>query len=269
MATTAISPPAVNQRWQEARHAWELLYLLTRRDLKLRYQDTMLGFVWTAAKPLLFGLVIWFAMSKVVRIQVDVPYHLFLLSALLPWTLFQTSVMISTPLIVNNGSLIKKIPFPSYVLPLAIIANNTIHFLLSLPVFIVFLVFSGRTPGSEWLVGLPFLLLLQLALMMGLSLALAALDVHFRDLEHLVEVMLNLLFYATPILYPLSRAPGRWPDILKLNPLAPMMEGWRDLLVSNELPGADIWPALLMTALILGAGSWIFSRLRPNLADYL
>jgi lipopolysaccharide transport system permease protein len=269
MAATAVPATAAPQRLSEARHAWELLYLLTLRDLKLRYQDTMLGFVWTATKPLLFGLVIWFAMYKIIRIQTEVPYSLFLLSALLPWTLFQASVMFSTPLIVNNGSLIKKIPFPSYVLPLATISNNTIHFLLSLPVLVIFLLASGRIPGPEWIIGVPFLLLVQLGLMMGLALALSSLDVHFRDLEHLVEVLLNLLFYATPILYPLSRAPGRWGDFLKLNPLAPLMEGWRNLLVSNQLPGASMWPSLLLTPLILIAGAWIFGKLRPTLADYL
>jgi lipopolysaccharide transport system permease protein len=268
--TAAALPAAPAERpIQQARHAWELLYLLTRRDLKLRYQDTALGFVWTAMKPLLFALVVWFAMSKVVRFQVDMPYHLFLLSALLPWTLFQTSVMVSTPLIVNNGSLIKKIPFPVFVLPLAVIANNTIHFALSLPVLVVFLLLDGRVPGPEWILGVPFLLLLQLGLMMGLALALSALDVHFRDLEHLVEVMMNLLFYATPILYPISKAPGRWADILKLNPLAPLMEGWRNLLVLNQLPGADILLSLGLTAVIVGAGSWVFARMRPTLADYL
>jgi lipopolysaccharide transport system permease protein len=269
MAATSIAVNPAAGRRQELRHAWELLVLLTRRDLKLRYQDTVLGFLWTAAKPLLFGLVVWFAMKKVVRIETDVPYHLFLLSALLPWTLFQMSVMFSTPLIVNNGALIKKVPFPSYVLPLATIANNTVHFLLSLPVLVVFLLLSGRAPGPEWLIGVPFLLLVQLGLMMGLSLALAALDVHFRDLEHLIEVMLNLLFYVTPILYPLSRFPGGYGSVLKLSPLAPLMEGWRDLLVSNRLPGSDIWLACLLTAVVLAGGVWIFARLRPSFADYL
>ncbi len=267
-ATTATAEGAV-QRMSGARHAWELLFLLTRRDLKLRYQDTFLGFIWTAAKPLIFGLVVWFAMFKVMNFQTEVPYSLFLLSALLPWTLFQTSVMFSTPMFINNGSLVKKVPFPSYVLPLATIANNSVHFLLSLPVLVVFLLISGRTPGPEWIVGIPFLLAIQLALMMGLALMFSSLDVHFRDLEHLVEVMLNLLFYATPILYPLSRIPQPYQDVLKLNPLAPLMEGWRNLMVSNELPGASILPCVVLTVLILVAGSWVFGRLRPTFADYL
>ncbi len=269
MEVAAASTDAVNRRFAEMRHAGELLYLLTRRELKLRYQDTVLGFLWTALKPLLFALVVWFAMRKVLKIETEVPYHLFLLSALLPWTWFQTSVMFATPLFVNNGSLVKKVPFPSYVLPLSTIANNMTHFLLSLPVLVVFLVVDGRTPGPEWIVGVPLLLIIELALMMGLGLGLSALDVHFRDLEHLVEVMLNLLFYATPILYPLSFAPQPWRDLLKLNPLSTLMEGWRNLLVMNELPGPDILPAVAISAVILAIGAWVFAQLRLTFADYL
>ena len=268
IAATAL-PPGASRRFAEARHAWELLYLLTRRDLKLRYQDTILGFFWTAIKPLLFGLVVWFALHKVLNVETDIPYHLFLLSALLPWTWFQASIMFATPLFANNGSLVKKVPFPSYVLPLATISNNMIHFVLSLPVLVIFLLLDGRVPGPEWLLGVPLLLLIELALMTGLALFLSAMDVHFRDLEHLVEVVLNLLFYGTPILYPLASVPGRYQDLLRANPLASLMEGWRNLMVENDLPGLEIWPALAATVVVLVVGSWVFFRLRPTFADYL
>jgi lipopolysaccharide transport system permease protein len=263
---TGVRTPS---RMDSIRHAWELLYLLTRRDLRLRYQDTALGFLWTAIKPLLFGLVIWFALRKVLTVNTDVPYHLYLLSALLPWTLFQASMFLSTPLFVLNGSLVKKVPFPAYVLPLATVANNIVHFLLSLPVLVVFLLLSGRTPGLSWIIGVPLLLTIQVFLMMGASLAVSAVDIHFRDLEHLVEVVLNLLFYVTPILYPLSSVPKPYGDILKANPLASLMEGWRDLLVSNELPGVELWPSVVATAIVFGLGVWIFAKLRPTFADYL
>lgn len=269
MATSALGTRVEGGRMAELRHAWELLYLLTRRDLKVRYQDTFRGFVWTAAKPLLFGLVVWFALRKVLQVETDVPYHLFLLSALLPWTLFQASIMFSTPLFVANGGLIKKVPFPLYVLPLATIANNMVHFVLSLPVLVVFLLLAGRAPGPEWIIGVPMLLGIQLVLMMGGALLLSALDIHLRDLEHLVEVMLTLLFYVTPILYPLSAVPGPYHDILKANPLATLMEAWRALLVENSLPGLELWPSLLATAVVATLGIWVFQKLRPTFADYL
>jgi lipopolysaccharide transport system permease protein len=257
------------RRFTELQHTWELLVLITRRDLKLRYQDTVLGFFWTAAKPLAFGFVLWFALSLVIRFRTEEPYHLFLLSALLPWTLFQTSLAASTPLLVLQGTLVKKVPFPLHVLPLAVIANNTVHFLLSLPVLVAFLVFAGFVPGPAWIIGIPLLLGLQLLLMMGAALMLSALDIHFRDLEHLIEVVLNLMFYMTPILYPLAIIPEPYHGILRFNPLATLMEAWRGLLVRNELPGLEIWPSVLMAAVVAALGLWIFQRLRPTFADYL
>ncbi len=271
MDVAATAVPTASRRVADARHFGELLYLLTRRDLKLRYQDTALGFVWTALKPLLFALVVWFALGKVLHVQTStsMPYHLFLLSSLLPWTWFQVSVTFATPLFVNNGSLVKKVPFPSSVLPLATIANNMIHFLLSLPILVIFLLIDGRAPGPEWIVGIPLLLGIQLVLLMGLSLGLSALDVHFRDLEHLTEVLLNLLFYGTPILYPLSRIPMPYRTLIRINPLSGLMEGWRNLIVLNELPGVEILPAIGITVIVFVAGAWIFSRLRPTFADFL
>jgi lipopolysaccharide transport system permease protein len=251
------------------RHAIELLYLLTRRELKLRYQDTVFGFFWTVAKPLLFGLVVWFALHKTLKVETDVPYHLFLLSALLPWTLFQSSLLFATPQFARNGNLVKKVPFPAAVLPMAVIANNTVHFALSLPVLVVFLLLADRRPGIEWLAGVPGLLALQLTLITGLALMLSAMDVFFRDLEHLVEVALNLLFYVTPIIYPLSEVPPPYDDLLRLNPLAPLVEAWRDLLVRNQLPDASLWPSLALTALVITTGTWVFGRLRPAFADHL
>ena len=90
-----------------------------------------------------------------------------------------------------------------------------------------------------------------------------------EQLQHLIEVVLNLLFYVTPIIYPLSSLPKPYADILKANPLAPLTEAWRDLLVRNQLPGLDLWPALLTTAVVFALGSWIFAKLRPSFADYL
>jgi homopolymeric O-antigen transport system permease protein len=266
---TSTSLPQHSTSSSGFRHAVELLYLLTRRDLKLRYQDTVFGFFWTAAKPLLFGLVVWFALRLVLKVQVDVPYHLFLLSALLPWTLFQSSLLLATPLFAYNGSLVKKVPFPAAVLPMATIANNTIHFGLSLPVLVVFLLLSDRAPSWQWLAGVPLLLALQLLLMAGLALLLSAVDVFFRDLEHLIEVLLNLLFYVTPILYPLTAVPQPYHDLLKLNPLGPLTEAWRGLLVRNDLPGLELWPSVVLTAIVLAAGAWVFAKLRPTFADHL
>jgi ABC-type polysaccharide/polyol phosphate export permease len=248
---------------------WELLYLLTLRDLKLRYQDTALGLLWTLMKPLALGAVLFVALKQFVRIEVDEPYHLVLLTGLFPWVWFQTSVLIATPSFAANGTLLKKVPFPRIVLPFSTILNNGIHFLLTIPVLLVLLGVDGRHPNATWLIGIPILALVQLALLMGVILIISSIDVFFRDLEHLIEVLLSLVFYITPILYPLDKVPEAWRPLLLANPLTSLVEAWRELFLHNSLPSADLWPALLFTLGALVVGGTVFRRLEPGFADAL
>ena len=246
----------------------ELVYLLTQRDLKVRYQDTFLGLLWSLIKPLALAGVYYFVFRFLVNLEIE-DYHLVLIAALFPWIWFQTSVLLATPSFAGNGPLLKKVPFPRYVLPLATVLNSGLHFFLSLPIFIALLVFSGSHPDWTWLIGIPILALVQFALLMGVILLIASIDVFFRDVEHFVEVVLNLAFYATPILYPLDRVPDEWKPLLLINPLTSLMEAWRGVLIHNTLPGVDLWPALVFTLIAAVVGAETFRRLEPGFADAL
>jgi ABC-type polysaccharide/polyol phosphate export permease len=250
-------------------HTWDLLYLLTRRDLKLRYQDTALGLVWSLVKPLALGAVLFVALKQFVRIRVDEDYHLVLLTALFPWVWFQTSVLLATPSFAANAALLKKVPFPRAVLPVSTILNGGIHFLLTVPVLIILLAIDGRAPSPIWLVAIPALAAVQLALLLGIVLLLSSLDVFFRDLEHLVEVFLSLLFYLSPVFYTLDFVPDRWQPLMKINPLTTLLEAWRSLFLHNAFPSAELWPALVFTIGALAAGWLVYRRLEPGFADAL
>jgi ABC-type polysaccharide/polyol phosphate export permease len=218
---------------------------------------------------LLFALVIYIALGRIIRVGIE-NYHLFLLSALFPWTWFQGSVFLAAPAFANNGKLLKKVYFPRYVLPLSTVTHNFVHFALSLPVLVVLLVLAGHVPGPTWIIGLPLLVLLQLLLLMGIVLIIATIDVFFRDLEHLVDVGLNLLFYMTPILYPLSMVPPRLRPLANLNPLAPLIEAWRDLFLDNRLPEIGlIWPTVVFIVVIIPASGWLFWSLQEHFEDAL
>ena len=244
------------------------MYLLTLRDLKLRYQDTALGMAWSLLKPLALGAVLYLALKQFVRIDVK-DYQLVLLTGLFPWVWFQTSALLATPAFAANGALLKKVPFPRFVLPFSTILNNGIHFAFTIPVLIVLLGIAGHYPSWTWLIGIPMLATVQLALMMGVILIAASIDVFFRDLEHLVEVFLNLLFYLTPIFYPLDLVPGRWRPLLLINPLTSLIEAWRHLFLDNSLPSADLWPALVYALGSVVLGALVFQRLQPGFADAL
>lgn len=265
-STAREGGPAI--AFRDLQRAWELLFLLTRRELKLRYQDTALGFIWSLFKPLLLAGVLFVALKQIVRIDVE-DYHLVLLTAIFPWTWFQTSVLVATPSFASNGALIKKVRFPRAVLPLSTITNNGVQFALSLPIVALVVVMSGERPSPVWLIGIPVLGLVQLALMMGVVLFISSLDVFFRDLEHLIEVVLQLWFYVTPVIYPLAIVPERWEIYLRLNPMTPVIEGWRALFMHNTMPAGELWPALLFAAAAVAVGAFTFQRTQGSFADAL
>ena len=267
-ATSIPLPAGINLA--QVTHTWELLVLLTARELKLRYQGTILGFLWTLAKPLLLGLVLYFALNRVLGIKVgDAPYHLFLLSALFPWGWFQASVQFSASSFSNNAPLLKKVYFPRVVRPLSTVTNQLFHFSLSIPILMLLLIASGRYPGPEWLLGIPLLIAIQLLLLAGAVLVIASVNVFLRDLEHLVEVFLNLWFYLTPILYSLDRVPKKVQPVMLINPMTSLIEAWRELFLNNKLPGPDIWPAVVFTAVALVAGIIVFRTLEERFEDAL
>jgi len=251
------------------RRAYELLYLLTFRELKLRYQDTIFGFLWSLVRPLLQGVVLFVVLSKFIRIDVE-DYGLVLLAGLFPWTWFQTSLLIAVGSFASNGALIKKVYFPRFVLPLATVMNNGVQYALSIPVLILLLLAQGYTPGWTWLIGIPYLLAVQALLIMGIVLFIASLDVYFRDLEHLTDVFVGLIwFYLTPVIYPLSIVPDKYHSWVLLNPMASLIEGWRDLFLHNQLPGADLWPALAFAAGMAALGTFSFRQMEGGFADAL
>ena len=254
---------------RQVRRAWELLYLLTFRELKLRYQDTFFGFLWSLIRPLLLGAVLFVVLRKFIRI--DVPdYHLVLLSGLFPWTWFQTSLVVAVAAFASNGALIKKVYFPRFVLPLATVLNNGVQYGFSIPVLILLLLIGGYVPNWTWIIGIPYLVAVEAILIMGVVLFIASLDVYFRDLEHLTDVFVGLIwFYLTPVIYPLSIVPEKYHDLVLLNPMASLIEGWRSLFLHNQLPGADLWPALVFAAAIAAVGAFSFRSMEGGFADAL
>ena len=247
------------------RNAMELVGALTNRELRLRYQGSVFGWAWSLARPLALGLILSFALNKVLGTGITAE---FLLAALFPWFWFQSSVQAASGSFIGNGGLLKKVRFPRAVLPLSAVLGNTAQFVLALPVLAVFLFVSGHEPNAAWL-ALPLVFAVQFALITGLAFFVASATVYFRDLEHIIEVLMNLLFYATPIIYAASLVPDGYTWVTKVNPLAPIMEGWRGILLDGDWPPTDLWYAAALTAVALIAGWFTFRRLEDGFADVL
>ncbi|MGH7753839.1 MAG: ABC transporter permease [Gemmatimonadales bacterium] len=249
---------------RSARNGFELLTALTSRDLRLRYQGSFFGWAWSLVRPLALGLILSFALDTVLGTGITAA---FLLTGLFPWFWFQGSVQGATTAFAGNGGLLKKVRFPRAVLPLSIVMGATLQFLLALPVLAAFLIIDGNEPDPVWLVGVPLLFAVQLALSCGVALFVATVTVFFRDLEHITEVLLTLLFYGTPIIYSADRVPDGYQWVLDINPLAPVMEGWRDVLLDGELPGANFAFAIGLTLVAVLVGWWTFRNFEDAFAD--
>lgn len=248
------------------RHFWDLLLALISKDIRLKYKNTFLGFLWTIAYPLLFSLILFVAFKLIIRIRVE-NYIIFLLAALFPWEWFANSVNASPLVYIANASLIKKIKFSRYILPLSVVGHNMVHFLLAFPVLIVFLAFYGKYPGYIWLVGIPLLLVIQIMLTLGVSLIVASLNVFFRDLTYIVIIFTSFLFYFTPILYPETMVPKQYIPILYFNPLFPLIASWRGLLIDNGLNPVYLTAAFSYALVILAIGFWTYRRLEWRFAE--
>lgn len=212
----------------------ELLYNLTAKELKLKYKNSALGFLWSFFNPLMMLIVYTFAFKFVMRIKIP-NFTVFVLAGLLPWTFFQASVQGSTTSIISNGALIKKVYFPREIIPLSMILSNFVNFLITLIVlFISLLIF--RIKIGIYILLTPVILLLMLIFTIGLSLILSALNVVYRDISHFVEIVFMAWFYVTPIVYPMELIPNQYKSILLLNPMTLVVESLRDVIMYDKLP---------------------------------
>lgn len=267
-AATATPPFSLTATVRSTSSAWNLLVALTARDMKVRYQGTFFSFIWWIARPCAMGLVLYFALGRVLRLEIP-NYGVFIMSGLFAWFWFSGSITSAAGSIVSNSGLVRKVQFPRMVLPLSAVLFNTAQFLVTLPILTVFVLISGLHPSPVWLVGIPILLVLQVLLLVGLGTLLASINVFFRDLGPMLEVVLLLMFYLTPIIYPMSRVPEEFRPLVLANPASSLIEGWRQLFVHNELPGTDLWSAVAATAIFLVLGIVAFRKLEKYFADAL
>lgn len=252
-----------------------LLATLTGRELKARYRGSVLGFFWSLINPLLLLAVYSFVFGVVFtseRGRGTEPYALFLITGLFPWIWVSTSLVEGSTSLVANAGLIRKAVFPAELLPVVSVLANLVHFALALPILGAALGvgrWQGYPVGTWTAAALPLVTLLQLPMVGGLALGLAALNVHFKDVRDILTNLLTLLFFLTPILYPLAAIPYpalRW--LVRLNPFTPYALAYQELVFYGRWPGALLWSQMLVTSAIAWAlGAIVFERLRETLVE--
>lgn len=252
----------------ETQRKIDLILLLTKKEFALKYKRTVLGIFWSLLNPILLALVFFVAFKIFMRFQIE-NYTFFLLSALFPWSWFSSSVIISARSLVDNVTLIKKVIFPRHYLVASVIFAQLVHLLFSIPILLVFSYTNGSGPSFSWLLGIPLLILIQLLFIFGVSLVISICNTYFRDIEYLVGVAMNLIFWMTPIIYPMSSIPEKFHSIFLLNPLTSMMSAWRELFLRNQIIWTEIARAFGMSLVILFIGVTVFGKMERRLDEVL
>ena len=245
---------------------------LVARELNARYRGSVLGFFWSFVNPLLSLLIYTFVFTVVLpglRPRTYEPYALFMFCGILPWTWFSSSLLEASNVLIAGGNLIRKVLFPAEVLPLVTVFSGLVHFGFGLPILAAFLIYYRVPVEPLDLAWFPLIVLLQLVLMAGLALFVSALTVHFRDVRDLLQNLLTLWFFATPIIYPLSLAPPHVQGLLNLNPFTHLAVAYQEVLFVPG-PFAEWWrmAAAAAAALVTFLGGYfVFDRLRDTLAE--
>ncbi len=245
---------------------FEILAELTRKELRVRYRNSILGYVWSVLNPLLTAGVFYLAFGLILRAAIE-HYTLFLVVGLFPWQWLTNSVGTSANAYIGNASLVKKIAFPRSLLPLSTQLHDLVHLVVALPVTLGFALWEGVPIHASLSWGVPIVILSQFGINYGLSLVVAAANPFFRDVERLVGIVLMLLFYCTPIVYPAERIPAHLLPWFRLNPMEPVISAWHGLVLDGVVLWPDIGRAFLASAVMLAIGAAVHVRLRWRLAE--
>lgn len=249
MNAASLAPSFFRQR--KFRHAWDVLAVLVERDLKVLYKRSALGVGWALAGPLLQVLIFVFIFRHVLGDPVP-HYAAFVFTGVLVWGWFHASLLQATSVITSNRALVRQPGFPLLLLPVVSIAVRLFHFSLALPLLLTLLWWQDLRPVAAWC-SLPLLVLVQFALTAGLACPLAALNVRLRDTQHIAAVLLQLAMYLTPVFYSVDAVPAAMRRVLFLNPMVPLLEAWRDVLLRGQWPDALslAWLVALAGALLI------------------
>jgi lipopolysaccharide transport system permease protein len=271
-ATSAITirPPKgwVPLDLHEFAGAHELLYFLVLRSLKLRYKQTVLGAAWAVLQPLLTMAVFTVVFGRFARLGSDgLPYPVFALAALVPWTYFTNALTQAGNSLVDQHQLLTKVYFPRLLLPLAAVIAGLVDLGISFVMLLLVLAWYGITPSAS-LLAAPAFALLAAASALAPGIWLAALNVRYRDVRHVIPFLVQIWLFATPVAYSSTLVPERWRHLYGLNPMAGVVDGFRWMVTPGaRAPGLGLALAVGAVAILLTAGLYFFRRMEPSFAD--
>ncbi len=244
----------------------ELLKTNVKKDIRGKYKGSFLGVLWSFVNPLLSVLVYAIVFPFIMRVKTD-NYLLFLIVGVIPWTFFVMSINQGIISILSNANIIKKVYFPRIILPISVVTSGVVNFLISCIIILMFTIFSG-VPLTWHLLWLPVILIIQYIFILGITIFLSAVNVYIRDIEYIIGFFINMLFYLTPILYPITMVPENLRWIVNLNPMAHIINAYRDIFYMACTPDLKHLGIVLIGSLIwLFISSKVFNKLEKGFAE--
>jgi lipopolysaccharide transport system permease protein len=251
---------------------WQYRHLLMNiviKDLKLKYQRSILGFAWSLLNPLVMIAVYTIAFRYVLRVATE-RFVLFILIGVLAWNFFVGSVTSASDAVINNAALQKSVVFPRAVLPFSTVLFNLSLYLLTIVVFLPVMLLVYKVPTAPRMLLFPLFLLLQVVFITGLTLLLATASTIFRDMKHLIEVGTNVLFWTTPIVYEPTMIPARFQRLALLSPMAPFVRAYQDIFYYGVVPSGIVWTVTIVYAVgMFVCGLSVFLAYEDSFADHL
>lgn len=249
----------------------DLLIAMTLRDIQVRYKQTFLGAAWAVAQPLAFMLILASLKSLVFREAVSegVPHTIFLYCAMVPWMFFQSGLTFATTSISGNMNLVKKIYFPREIFPAASILACVVDFAIASVIFGGMMAWY-RIPFTVSLLWVPVLFLVELIFVLAAGLFIAASNVFYRDVKYLVPLSLQLLLFASPVIYSVTQVPEHLRPWYQLNPMVVVIDGFRRAILHGTTPDLGMLGASLAVALVLCAAAYAyFKHVEVKFADLI
>ena len=246
----------------------EMLSNLVRKDLKVRYKGSVLGFLWTFLNPLLQLITYTIVFSTIMRTNID-KFYIYLFIGLIPWLFFATCIQAGSTSILMNKDLIKKIYFPRIILPISTVNSAFMNMFYSMIVVLLTILVSG-IGFSKYILLLPLAMTMQYILVLGMTFIFSALNVYFRDLEYILNIIVMMWFYLTPIVYKIEMIPEKYRLWFYLNPMTGIINFYRNILYYKRMPSFNAFGGILIYGIIMIViGYFVFEKLQKNFAEEL
>ncbi len=254
--------------WKDLWRYKELFYILSWRDIKVRYKQTVIGVLWSVIRPVLTSIIFFIVFSRIAHVKYEgsAPYILVVFAGMLPWQFFANSLSEASNSLIGNANLITKVYFPRLIIPASSIITSLVDFFISFGILILMMAFFRFIPGWQVLL-LPLFILLTFFCSFGVGVFLTALNVKYRDFRYIIPFIVQFGLYITPVGYVSGVINAKWKLLYALNPMVGVIDGFRYCLLGDEI----YWPSILLsvtiTILFLAGGIAYFRRMEKTFAD--